>query len=197
MVAAIKPVFFATPECFRAWLRKYHATEKELWVGFHKKGSGKPSITWPQSVDGALCFGWIDGVRKSLDAHSYVIRFTPRKAQSVWSAVNIKRVAELTELRLMEPSGLQAFARRSDDKSAIYSYEQRKAAALGSAYEKQFRACKKAWEFFQVQATSYRRVAAYWVISAKKEETRLKRLATLIADSERGQRIGPLRRPGE
>ena len=192
-----KPVFFPSPAEFRAWLERNHTSERELLVGFYKRGSGKTSITWPESVDGALCFGWIDGVRRSLDADSYIIRFTPRKPSSTWSAVNIKRVAELTKLGLMQPAGTKAFEKRSDDKSAIYSYEQKKTAKLSGAYEKQFRARKKAWEFFQAQPPWYRRVAAFWVVSAKKEETRLKRLATLIEDSEHGQRVGPLRRPGE
>jgi len=194
---SMAPTFFATPSAFRAWLQKHHDKEQELWVGFHKKGSGKPSITWPDSVDAALCFGWIDGVRKSLNGHSYTIRFTPRKPISTWSAVNIKRVAELTKLGLMQPAGLKAFEKRSDDKSAIYSYEQRKTAKLSGDYEKKFRAQKKAWEFFQSQPPWYRRVASFWVISAKKEETRLKRLATLIEASERGESIAPLRRPGK
>ena len=191
----MKPMFFPTPDAFRSWLEKNHGTAQQLWVGFRKKKSGKPSITWQESVDAALCFGWIDGVRKSLDGESYVIRFTPRKPDSTWSAVNIKRVAELKKLGLMQPPGLKAFEKRTDDNSAIYSYEQRKTAVLGNAYEKQFRAEKKAWDFFQLQPPWYRRVAAFWVISAKKEETRLKRLATLIEDSSRGERIGPLRRP--
>jgi len=191
------PVFFPFPEAFRAWLQKHHDKEQELWVGFHKKSSAKPSSTWPEAVDAALCFGWIDGVRKSLDDDSYTIRFTPRKSRSTWSAVNIKRATELKKLGLMQPAGLRAFEKRSDDRSAIYSYEQRKTAKLCGAYEKQFRARGKAWDFFQAQPPWYRRVASFWVTSAKKEETRLKRLATLIEDSERGQRVGPLRRPGK
>ena len=190
-----KPVFFSSPQAFRAWLQKYHAAEQELWVGFHKKGSGKPSLTWPESVDAALCYGWIDGVRRSLDAESYTIRFTPRKPRSTWSAVNIKRANELRKQGLMHSAGIKAFEKRTDDNSAIYSYEQRKSAELSAQLERQFRTRKSAWDFFQSQPPSYRRVATYWVISAKKEETRLKRLNTLIEDSERGQRIGPLQRP--
>jgi uncharacterized protein YdeI (YjbR/CyaY-like superfamily) len=136
---------------WRAWLEQHHQSHEELWVGFHKKESGKPSITWPEAVDGALCFGWIDGVRKSLDEISYVIRFTPRRPRSAWSAINIKRVAELTRLELMHPAGLQAFERRTGDRSEIYAYEQRKGAKLSGAYEKQFCAHKKAWKFFQAQ----------------------------------------------
>ena len=126
----MEPTFFATPEDFRAWLEEHHDTETELLVGFHKKGSGRPSITWPESVDQALCFGWIDGVRRRIDDDSYSIRFTPRKQRSTWSAVNVRRVGELTELGLMRPAGVAAFERRSDDRTAIYAYEQRKTAEL-------------------------------------------------------------------
>ena len=126
----MEPTFFATPEDFRAWLEAHHDTATELLVGFHKKGSGRPSITWPESVDQALCFGWIDGVRRRIDDDSYSIRFTPRKQRSNWSVVNVRRVGELTELGLMRPAGLAAFERRSDDRTAIYAYEQRKAAKL-------------------------------------------------------------------
>jgi uncharacterized protein YdeI (YjbR/CyaY-like superfamily) len=192
----MKPIFFPSPAAWRAWLEEHHAETDELWVGFYKKSSGKPSITWPESVDGALCFGWIDGIRKSLDEISYVIRFTPRRARSIWSAVNIKRVGELTKLRLMWPAGLKAFEKRSGDRSEIYAYEQRKGAKLSTAYEKQFRANRKAWDFFRTQPPSYQRTASWWVISAKKEETRSKRLARLIKDSEQQRSIRPLTRPG-
>ena len=185
----MKPAFFPTPADFRTWLEEHHAGTPELLVGFYKRGSGKPSITWPESVDAALCFGWIDGVRRSLDEDSYTIRFTPRKASSTWSAVNIKRAHELTKLGLMHPAGLQAFERRDEKKSAIYSYENRHKAALDAALEKQFRANKKAWAFFRSQAPSYQRTLTYWVISAKREETRIKRLATLIEESANHRRI--------
>ena len=188
------PTFFATPAEWRAWLEQHHATTPELLVGFHKKGSGKPSITWPESVDEALCFGWIDGVRKSIDDTSYTIRFTPRKRGSTWSAVNIKRVAELTEMGRMQPAGLRAFGERTEEKSAIYAYEQKDAAKLDEASEQRFRANTKAWEFFQSQPAWYRRGAIWWVISSKREETRLKRLATLIEDSEHGRTIASLTR---
>jgi len=191
----MKPLFFASPSAFRTWLEEHHGQAQELWVGFHKKSSGKPSLTWPESVDAALCFGWIDGVRKSVSAESYVIRFTPRKSVSTWSAINIKRAGELTKMGLMQPAGLKAFEKRSDEKSVIYSYEQRKTAKLGGVYEKQFRARKKAWNFFQAQAPWYRRTASWWVISAKKEETRLKRLGMLIEASEHEQSVAPLKRP--
>ena len=190
----MKPAFFATPADFRAWFEKHHAATSELLVGFYKKGSGKPSITWPESVDAALCFGWIDGVRKSIDEESYTIRFTPRKSGSIWSAVNIKRAHELTKLGLMHSAGIKAFELRDEKKSAIYSYEQRSTAKLTPAHEKQFRANKKAWDFFQSQAPWYQRTSTYWVTSAKREETRLKRLATLIEASEDHRPIGPLNR---
>ena len=190
----MKPTFFASPAEWRAWLQEHHEEHQELWVGFLKKGSGKPSITWPEAVDGALCFGWIDGVRKSHSQTSYVIRFTPRRPRSVWSAINIRRVSELTKSGLMRPAGVGAFERRTGDRSEIYAYEQRKAAKLSSAYEKRFRAHKKAWKFFQSQPPWYQRTASWRVISAKKEETRLKRLAQLIKNSEHERRIRELRR---
>jgi uncharacterized protein YdeI (YjbR/CyaY-like superfamily) len=189
-----KTIFFATPADFRAWLEKNHALHTELAVGFYKRASGKPSITWPESVDAALCYGWIDGVRNSIDALSYRIRFTPRKPTSIWSAINVKRVAELTKLGLMHPAGVTAFEARKGDKTGIYAYEQRKKARLSPAYEKQFRANKKAWAFFQSQPPWYQRTAAYRVISAKQEATRQKRLGQLIKDSETGVPIKELRR---
>jgi uncharacterized protein YdeI (YjbR/CyaY-like superfamily) len=188
----MEPTFFATPEEFRAWLTEHHETETELLVGFHKKGSGRPTITWPQSVDQALCFGWIDGVRRSIDDASYSIRFTPRKARSTWSAVNVKRVAELTEQGLMRPAGIAAFERRSDDKTAIYAYEQRKAAALHPEQERRLKANAAAWAWFQAQPAGYRRTATYWVISAKRPETRDRRLEKLIEDSAAGRPIPSL-----
>jgi uncharacterized protein YdeI (YjbR/CyaY-like superfamily) len=191
----MKPKFFPSLSDWRAWLEEHHKKHQELWVGFYKRNSGRASITWPESVDGALCFGWIDGVRKSLDESSYVIRFTPRRPRSVWSAINIKRVGELTSLGMMRPAGIRAFEKRTGNRSEIYSYEQRKGAKLSGVYEKQFRARKKAWKFFQAQPPWYRRTSSWWVISAKKEETRLKRLARLIEDSEDERTIRELRRP--
>lgn len=190
----MKPLFFAKPADFRDWLEANHETATELWVGFYKKGSGKPSITWPESVDEALCVGWIDGIRKSIDDESYMIRFTPRKRTSTWSAVNIARVAELTAERRMRPAGLAAFENRSEARSGIYAYEQRKNAAFGKAAEKQFRGAPAAWKFFQAQPAWYRKTATWWVVSAKHEETRQKRLATLIADSKAGRTIRQLTR---
>ena len=185
--------FFAEPSAWREWLEQHHKTDQELWVGFYKKASGKPSITWPQAVDEALCYGWIDGIRKSVDDISYKIRFTPRKSGSTWSAVNIKRVGELSELGLMQEAGRQAFAKKKENKSAIYAYEQRP-AQLDEKYEAQLKANPRAWTFFHSQPPSYRKTAIWWVISAKQEATRLKRLNTLIQDSETGLRVAHLRR---
>ena len=191
-----EPQFFASPAEFRRWLKKNHATVPELWVGFYKVGSGLPSLTWPQSVDEALCFGWIDGVRKSIDATSYKIRFTPRKASSKWSTVNTRRIQELIELKRIHPAGLTAFGKRVTERSGVYAYEQRHTIALDPAQAELFRQSAKAWEFFQAQPKWYRTTTLWWVMSAKKEETRARRLATLIADSEQGRTIGPLtRRP--
>ena len=187
-----KPQFFPTPAEFRAWFEAHHDKFQELFVGFHKKSSGKPSITWPESVQVALCFGWIDGVRKSIDETSYMIRFTPRKPTSTWSAININFVRELTKKRLMHPAGLKAFAARNSKKSAIYSYEQFKNAQFTREQAKQFRANKAAWEFFRSQPPWYQRVTTYWVISAKKEETKLRRLSLLIENSQNRRSIRQL-----
>src|SRR5438045_4075257 len=185
----MKPRFFPTPKHFRAWLAKHHADTQELWVGFHKKDSGRPSITWPEAVDEALCVGWIDGLRKTIDAESYKIRFTPRKATSNWSAVNIGRAQELTKQGRMYPAGLKAFKLRKERKSGIYSYENRKSAVLGGAAEKQFRSRPEAWDFFQKQPASYRQTLIWWVVTAKREETREKRLERLVAESEAVRRV--------
>jgi uncharacterized protein YdeI (YjbR/CyaY-like superfamily) len=191
----VEPRFFKTSQSLRAWFEVHHATDQELLVGFHKRASGLQSITWPESVDQALCFGWIDGIRRGIDDLSYTNRFTPRKAASTWSAKNIARVAELTEMGLMRPSGLEAFERRTEARSGVYSFEQG-SIELGRVYEKRFRANRAAWTFFQEQPPSYRKPATWWVISAKKEETRLRRLETLIDDSANGRRIKQLARPG-
>jgi uncharacterized protein YdeI (YjbR/CyaY-like superfamily) len=191
----MKPEFFSTPSKLRAWLERHHGKTKQLWVGFYKRNSGKPSITWPQVVDAALCFGWIDGIRKSIDEISYTIRLTPRKPRSTWSEINVRKVQELAKLGLMHPAGLKAFQARTKERSGIYSYEQRRNVKLGSLYEKKLRANKKAYEFFRAQAPWYQRTSVFWLMSAKKEETRLKRLATLIAHSQNGQSIKPLTRP--
>jgi uncharacterized protein YdeI (YjbR/CyaY-like superfamily) len=192
-----KPNFFPTPSAWRAWLEKHHAETEELWVGLFKRDSGRPSITWPEAVDGALCFGWIDGLRKSVDAISYQIRFTPRKPRSTWSAINVKRATELSTLGLMHPAGLAAFQKCEEKRSEIYSYEQRKTAKLSAAYEKKFRAHQVAWTFFRNQAPWYQRTSIWWVITAKKEETRVKRLATLIDHCEHKRTLPALTRPAK
>ncbi len=184
----MEPKFFVHPVAWRDWLEKHHDKHTELLVGFYKKDSGKPSITWPESVDGALCFGWIDGVRRRIDELSYSIRFTPRKPSSTWSAINIRRVEELIEQRLMHPAGMKAFEARREDRSRIYSFEQDR-VEFESAQDRQFKANRTAWKFFQTQPLSYRRPATWWVVSAKREETRKRRLATLIEVSERGETL--------
>jgi len=189
----MEPTFFATPLELRKWLKAQHAKSQELLVGFYKKDSGKPSITWPESVDEALCVGWIDGIRKSVDESSYTIRFTPRKAGSIWSAVNIKRVEALSEAGLMQPAGLAAFEKRKETKSAVYAYEQR-GKGLSVEYEQKLKANRKAWAYYQAQPPWYQRTSAWWVISAKREETRLKRFEQLIDDSAHGRTIPPLTR---
>src|SRR6266496_3718180 len=183
--------FFKTPSAFRKWLAANHAKSKELRVGFYKKNSGKPSITWPESVDEALCFGWIDGVRKNIDEDSYMIRFSPRKPGSIWSAVNIRNAERLIEEGRMQPVGLKAYEARRACQSGIYSYEQR-SPELVEPYLGKLKRDRKAWEFFQAQPPSYRKTMNWWIVSAKKEETRLKRLEQLIEESAAGRRIGLL-----
>ena len=192
----MKPVFFSRPARFRAWLEKHHAKKDELWVGYYRKATGRSSITWPESVEQALCFGWIDGIRKSLDEESYVIRFTPRRTGSIWSARNIETAERLIELGLMMPAGTEAWERRTDSKSRLYSFEQEE-VSLGKDRERTFRSNRKAWRHFQSETPGYRRTATWWVISAKREDTRDRRLGILIAESEAGRRIPQLRRPGD
>jgi uncharacterized protein YdeI (YjbR/CyaY-like superfamily) len=184
----LKPKFFRTPANFGTWLEKNHATATELWVGFYTKDSGRPSITWPESVDQALCFGWIDGIRKRVDEISYQIRFTPRRRGSIWSAINIKRAKELVRQKQMRPAGLRAFAARIENKSGIYSYEQR-STELSQPYANLLKKNKAAWNFFENQPPSYRKMIGWWIISAKKEETRMARLAKLISESAKGKRL--------
>jgi len=178
----MSPGFFKTPAALRKWLAANHTTEKELWVGFYKKDSGKQSITWPESVDEALCYGWIDGIRKRIDEESYQIRFTPRKPGSVWSAVNIRNVEKLIKEGRMEDAGLKAFAARKENRSGIYSYEQR-SAELVEPYLGRLQRNQAAWKFFNSQPAGYRKQMNWWIVSAKREETRLKRLAKLIRAS--------------
>ena len=186
--ALSEPLFFARPKDFRAWLKVHHQTRAELWVGFYKKASGKSSITWPESVDEALCFGWIDGIRKSLDSLSYIIRFSPRQKRSVWSEINIKRVEVLLTEGRMEAAGLRAFQARRENRSGIYSYEHR-LDQLPEPYHDTLKKAKAAWSFFQSQPPSYRKQVSWWVISAKKEETRQKRLQKAIETFARGKRL--------
>jgi len=189
----ITPTFFGTPTAFRRWLARHHETTAELWVGFYKKATGKPSITWPEAVDQLLCYGWIDGVRRSVDSESYIIRTTPRRPGSSWSIVNTRRAEELLRRGLMDAAGVIAFRGRDKAKSELYSFESRR-VRLDPAHQKQFRANGAAWEYFQSQPPGYRKAATWWVVSAKQETTQQKRLSTLIADSEAGRRIAQLRR---
>ena len=180
--------YFKSASDFRRWLEKNHAATQELWVGYYKKSSGQPSMTWPESVDEALCFAWIDGIRKTVDDLRYTIRFTPRRRGSIWSAVNIKRAWELSDEGLMKPHGLAAFDARKEYRSGIYSYEQR-STSLDGIYEKKLRQNKAAWDFFYSQPPSYRKAIGWWIVSAKQEATRTKRLETLIRESTRGKRL--------
>ncbi len=188
----MKPIFFSTPIEMRKWFKKNYLKEDELLVGYYKVSSGKPSITWSESVDQAICFGWIDGIRKSIDEQSYSIRFTPRRPKSSWSAVNIKKVEELTKLGLMLPVGLKAFEKRKEENSKIYSYEEQH-EKFPKHYKKQLTANKKAWEFFNSQPPYYQRAVLRWVMSAKQETTKVKRFQSLIEDCAAGQKVGPMR----
>ena len=188
----IKLKFFKTKIELRKWFEKNHNKLKEQWIGYYKMGTGKESITWSGSVDEALCFGWIDGLRKSIDDESYMIRFTPRKPESNWSAVNIKKVEELTKLGLMKPEGIQAYNKKKDHKSEIYTYEQKK-IKLDEKYENIIKTNKIAWEYFSKHlAPSYKKTSIRWVMSAKREETRLNRLRILIDSSSKGEKIPQL-----
>jgi uncharacterized protein YdeI (YjbR/CyaY-like superfamily) len=193
----MEPVFFEDAKAFRAWLSANHERESELWVGFRKRGTGLPSITWPEAVDEALCVGWIDAVRKSIDETSYMIRFTRRKPGSIWSTVNIARVEALAAEERMQPAGLAAFAKREEARSGVYSHEQSDMPELSTEQEAEFRANPAAWEFFQSRPGSYRKAAIWGIVSAKKDETKAKRLAELIECSARGETVPRLTRPAE
>jgi len=184
----IGPVYFAVAADFRQWLERNHAASTELLVGFYKKSSGRASITYSEALDEALCFGWIDGVRKSVSAEAYCIRFTPRKVKSQWSSVNIQRVRDLSRGGRMQSSGIKAFE-GAEQQRRKYSYEQRREAGWANEHEKQFRSNASAWTFFEAQPPGYRRTARFWVVSAKREETRQKRLGVLISASREGRRI--------
>lgn len=189
-----EPLFFATPEELRAWFAEHHETETEASIGFHKKGSGLASVTWSEAVDEALCVGWIDGVIRRIDDKSYSHRFTPRKPTSTWSAVNIAKAEKLTAEGRMLPAGLAAFERRTAENSKIYAHENLEAAVLTAEHEARFHADEAAWAFFSEQPESYRRTAIHLVNSAKRPETRERRLRALIEDSAAGRRIKQLRR---
>lgn len=184
----MKPTFFATDDDFRKWLEEHHETDSELLVGFWKVGSGKRSMTWSESVDQALCFGWIDGVRRRIDDDSYSIRFTPRRTTSIWSAINIAKIEVLSEKGLMQPAGIAAYEKKEDKRAVIYSYENQP-REFEPQYEKRFRTNKKAWTFFEAQPAGYRKLMIYRVTSAKQETTRQSRLEKLIAASEDGKRL--------
>jgi uncharacterized protein YdeI (YjbR/CyaY-like superfamily) len=184
--------FFSSPAEFRAWLEEHHQTASEVWVGYYKKATGKPTMTWSQAVDEALCFGWIDGKVQRIDEERHRQRFTPRRPNSNWSAINIAKVAELRKQGRMRPAGEAAFAARREDRSAVYSYERRHEAAFDAEQKAQFRANEPAWAWFSEQSLSYRQLATFWVVSAKRPETRARRLATLIECSAEGRRVPAL-----
>lgn len=188
----MEPIFFADTKQLREWFEKNYKKESELQLGYYKVGTGKPSVTWSESVDEALCFGWIDGVRRSLGEESYTIRFTPRKPGSIWSAVNIKKMEQLIKDGKVKPEGLEAYSKRKDEKSKIYSYE-KEPVKLDKAFEKVFKANKKAWEFFRSSAPSYQKTAIHWVMSAKQEATRKNRFEVLLNDSAAGLKAKPYR----
>src|SRR4051794_28413876 len=195
MAVQPEPIYFASPEEFYEWLEEHHETETEVYVGYWKKATGKPSLTWSQAVDQALCFGWIDGRVNGIDEQRHIQRFTPRKPTSNWSKVNIEKVGKLTEAGRMRPAGIAAFERRRADRSGVYSFEREKEASLGPEQLQRFRANEKAWEFFQAQPPGYRRTAIHLVVSAKRPETRERRLTQLIEDSAAGRRLKQLVSP--
>lgn len=187
----MKPKFFTTPAQFRQWLEQNHDRATELLIAFHKKSSGKTSITYAEALDEALCFGWIDGVRRKLNETSYVQRFTPRKPKSIWSLINVNHVERLKKEGRMHPAGLEAYARRDPKRTGIYSFEN-EPHKLAPAYEKKFREHKQAWKFFKEQAPYYKKLMMFRIMNGKKEETRLRRLEQLIECSANGARIGLL-----
>lgn len=189
-----EPRFFETGAAFYAWLEEHHASATELVVGFHKRGTGEPSLTWPESVDAALCFGWIDGVRRGLDEGTYTIRFTPRRPGSIWSAINVAKMAALEADGRMRDAGRAAFARRQASKTGVYSFERREAAVLSEGEERALRKNAKASAWLDAQAPWYRRAATHWVISPKRPETRASRFAQLLEASAAGRPVKPLDR---
>jgi uncharacterized protein YdeI (YjbR/CyaY-like superfamily) len=188
-----KPIFFASPEQWRAWLEENHEREPEVLVGLYRKASARPTMSWAESVEEALCFGWIDGVRRRVDEVSHSIRFTPRKPRSIWSAANIEKAERLIAEGRMRPAGLRAFAARSEERSRVYSFEQ-KDVRLPAEAQDRLRANPAAWDYWRSRPPGYRRIAAWWVISAKRADTRERRLATLIEDCAAGRLIKSQRR---
>ncbi len=184
----MSPTFFQNTSEFRAWLEENHQTAIELWVGYYRVETGKPSMTWSESVDQALCFGWIDGIRKKVDDQSYTIRFTPRKPGSTWSRINIDKVEALSAQGLMHPAGIKAYSFKKENKSGIYSFEN-EIKDLPEEYAQIFKENKAAWEFYSVQPPSYRKVMTHWVLSAKQESTKLSRMNKLIGESGKKKRI--------
>lgn len=196
MANAPAPIFFAGAAEFRAWLDEHHATERELLVGFHRKATGRPTMTWPESVAEALCVGWIDGVRRRVDEERYTIRFTPRKPKSTWSTINIRMMEKLLAEGRVNDAGRAAFARRLEARSGIYTYEQRPdTIAFDAEALRELRRNRKAWQWLETRPPGYRRLVTGWVMQAKKPETRAKRLATLIAHSARGEPVPQYARP--
>jgi uncharacterized protein YdeI (YjbR/CyaY-like superfamily) len=190
-----EPIYFKSPAAFRSWLEEHHETETEVWVGMWKKATGRQGMSWSEAVDEALCFGWIDGLLRRVDDERHMQRFTPRKPTSNWSAINVAKVAQLGAEGRMVPAGEAAFARRRDDKTAIYSHEQRSKPQLEPGEQAQLEANEAASAYFSAKSPSYRRQATWWVISAKRPETRARRLSTLIEDSAAGRSIKPLTPP--
>ena len=184
----MKPRFFRTSADFRAWLEKHHADAPELWVGFYKKASGKGGISYQDGVDAALCYGWIDGIKKRVDEHSYMHRFTPRRAKSIWSRVNTARMSELIKDGLVAPSGMQTFEKREPKRTGVYTFENR-VKLLPPAVEKRFKANRKAWEFFRAQPPGYQKLVTGWIANAKREETQWKRLEIVLDASAKGTRV--------
>lgn len=190
-----KPIYFASPAEFRAWLAEHHERASEVFVGYYKRATGKPTMTWQESVAEALCYGWIDGIRRSIDDERYMNRFTPRRPTSNWSAVNIKAMQELIASGRAAPAGLRAFEQRREERSGIYAYENRKNAQLSTEDEATFRRNRKAWRYFERCAPSYRHTAIWHVVTAKRPDTRARRLASLIESCEQERPIGVMARP--
>ncbi len=188
---------FETPEDFRAWMEAHHAERDELWVGFWKKATGRPSISWEESVDVALCYGWIDGIRKSIDENAYTIRFTPRRQGSVWSNRNMERYAAMLAEKLVTPPGAAAYTRRKEEKTGVYSFEQDVPPTLSAGFEARFRENEAAWADWEQRPPGYRKRATHWVLSAKRDATRERRFQAVVEACAAGRKVKPLRRKGD